>query len=75
MKRFVIDRFEGDTAVLEEDGVGTVDVPRSKLPDGAAEGDALTLDEESGAFYLDADGTRLRAERIKSIMNGFFEKR
>jgi hypothetical protein len=73
MRSFVIDRFEGDVAVLEAEGGGTQDVPRSKLPEGAAEGDALIFDEESGAFSIDPEGTRLRAERIKNIMDGFFD--
>ena len=39
--RAVIDRFEGDVAVLElDDGESCADVDRSTLPEGAREGDA-----------------------------------
>ena len=40
--RAVIDRFEGDVAVLElDDGESFADADRSTLPEGAREGDAL----------------------------------
>jgi hypothetical protein len=44
--RLVIDRFEGDLAVVEVDGEGTLDLPRWILPEGVKEGDHLTVSRE-----------------------------
>jgi hypothetical protein len=39
----IIDRFEGDFAVVEYKEGRTFNLPRSLLPPGAKEGDILTL--------------------------------
>lgn len=50
----VIDRFEGDAAVLlAGDKEDTVRWPRKLLPQGAKEGDILRL-----SFAIDAEATR-----------------
>ena len=41
VRELVVDRFEGDYAVVEVDGDGTVDLPRWLLPRGISEGDLL----------------------------------
>ena len=43
MTRVVVDRFEGELAVLIDDAGQTVDVPRGWLPDGTEEGDVVAL--------------------------------
>ncbi len=71
----VIDRFEGDTAVLSlGDGRRTLDVPRSRLPEGASDGDHLRLTfrgEPSADTLAEAtkdDDSRDAAEaRIKAL--------
>ena len=71
----VIDRLEGDTAVLSVgDGKRTLDVPVSRLPAGAADGDHLRLafDGEPGAGTLKRvskdEGSRAAAEdRISKL--------
>jgi hypothetical protein len=64
----VIDRFEGDKAVLlvgeEED---KLIVPRASLPPGAKEGQWLQVDVEDDrilAVALDEDETKKAEERI-----------
>ena len=57
--RLVIDRFEGDVAVLETPD-GMVDVLRSFLPAGAREGDALRwVEDEDGTagYQVDHEAT------------------
>jgi len=44
--RVVIDRFEGELAVLEIAGEGVVDWPRKFLPEGSHEGAILDFDIE-----------------------------
>jgi len=61
----IIDRFEGDFAVVET-GDGFVNIPRADIPTGAQEGDVLTLG-------LDKAGTEARKERIDGMMNKLFK--
>jgi hypothetical protein len=56
----VVDRIEGETAVLEVDGI-LVEVPASSLPPGCAEGDTLELQRvASSSAEDDARLERLR---------------
>lgn len=57
----VVDRFEGDLAVLEIDGA-RVDVPRSALPEGTREGDTLSFQRAPG----DTAAAEARLARLKA---------
>lgn len=57
----VVDRFEGERAVLEVDGE-MVDIPRSALPPGTREGDRLRWVREDS----DLDDARARLRRLKA---------
>jgi len=78
----VIDRLEGDRAVLSlGDGKKTLDVPLSRLPKGASDGDhlRLTFDGEPGADTLkkvskDA-GSRADAEERIGKLRASLEQR
>ncbi|MCQ6563487.1 DUF3006 domain-containing protein [Paenibacillus mendelii] len=70
MRRGVIDRFEGDIAVIETDEA-TIDVPKSKLPRGAKSGDTVII--EGDTFRIDADDTKKRKREIESLMDELFE--
>ena len=61
----IIDRFEGDFAVVETDN-GMLNIPRSELPASAKEGDTLRL-------IIDADNTNARKKRIDGAMNKLFK--
>ncbi len=72
----VIDRIEGNVAVVEIDG-GTLDVPLAGLPAGVAEGCRLVLDGETWALApadpgdsaearQQADGAEARLARLKA---------
>lgn len=63
---YMIDRLEGDVAVLEDSGANLHDVPISELPEGAAKGDCITL--ENGRWSIDAGETQRRAARIADKM-------
>ena len=39
--RLIIDRFEGDFAVVELEDRSTIDIPKKLIPKGAKEGDVL----------------------------------
>jgi len=67
MKLFIIDRFEGEWAVIEY-GERIFNFPREALPSGAKEGDVLKIE-----VSVDADATRSRAEKIKRLADELFE--
>jgi hypothetical protein len=60
----IIDRFEGDYAVVETN-LGMVNIPRTDLPPEAVEGSVLSLS-------LDLNETQTRKERIEKLANSLF---
>lgn len=71
---FVIDRFEGDFAVLEDGDCVLHDVKRVFLPPDAAAGDAV-VPLPDGRYAVDARRTTERRERIRKKINGLFEQK
>ncbi len=67
---FIIDRFEGDQAVLSGAGQ-TVLAPRTQLPKASAEGDAL-IQTPDGRFALVPDAAQARrreaAARLRALL-------
>ncbi len=62
----IVDRFEGDFAVLETDS-GMIDIERSKLAGDIREGDVIL---ESDGFYIkDVETTRQRRAEILALRN------
>ena len=51
----VVDRFEGDFAVVEVDGAAPIDLPRWLLPQGAREGDVVRARITPGAGGVRVD--------------------
>jgi hypothetical protein len=62
--KYIIDRFEGKHAILEDDDMNTVPVCRSLIDDGAKEGSCLIFDGRR--YVLNADETTSDTVRIKS---------
>ena len=71
----IIDRIEGDCAILEVYGARLVEVPLSALPDGVREGDALALIPASGDSSATArqQQTVERVERLRASDPGDME--
>lgn len=59
---YSLDRFEGNWAVLVDEDGESRDVPRTQLPQEAAEGDMLR--ERDGVFISDEDATAARRAEI-----------
>ncbi len=59
--KVIIDRFEGDFAVVELPSGATCDVPRALFP-GAREGDAVSI-------LVDEGETNRRKEKIAKLMD------
>ena len=70
MNTYIIDRFEGDTAVLEREDGAMRDLPAACLPAGAKQGDVLR--EQGGVFTVDSAATAARRENIRRKMRGLF---
>lgn len=68
MKPFIIDRFEGQWAVIEY-GDDVFNLPKEALPEGSKEGDVLDID-----IKVDEEATRARKERIQRMADQLFEE-
>lgn len=62
----VVDRFEGNFAVLETDS-GMIDVEKSRLADDIREGDVII--ETENCYVKDYDTTRQRREEMIALRN------
>ena len=71
MKKFTIDRFEESKAVLECENGDIVTLDITSLPKKVKEGDVLFFEE--GSYFLNADETEQRRQKIKNLMNSLFE--
>ena len=62
----IIDRFEGELAILElEDGT-FAEIPKTLLPDGAKQGDCIRM-------IIDKETTEMRQKRIRHKMDNLFQ--
>lgn len=64
--KVIIDRFEGNYAIVELEDKSTVDMPKKLIPEGAKEGDVLSIE-------IDLEETNRRKERIKKLMDDLWE--
>lgn len=63
--KVIIDRFEGDFAIVETDNKGMVNLPKSLIP-GAKEGDIINI-------IIDEEETQNRKAKIQRIMDDLWE--
>ena len=64
---FIIDRIEGNWAVIEFEGK-TFNIPKSLLPRSAREGDVIRI-----AVSIDDKATLERKNRVEKLMDDLFE--
>lgn len=67
----IIDRFEGDIAVLENDDGNMQNVSRALLPENACEGDILVYSE--GVYIPDDRTTEQRRREILELQESLWE--
>jgi len=70
MQKGIIDRFEGEYAVIEFDG-RTEDILRSELPAEVKPGDTLIFEEDK--IIIDNEATLSRKKKIETLMDQLFE--
>ncbi|MCM3316554.1 DUF3006 domain-containing protein [Rummeliibacillus stabekisii] len=71
MQKGIVDRFEGDLAVIEIDGV-TVDYPKKILPKDVQVGDLLII--ENDTISIDAEGAKQLKTEIDNLADELFEE-
>lgn len=69
--KIIIDRFEGEYAVCENESEEMIKIDKNKLPAGASEGDVLILEREN--ITLDKNETQKRKEKIEKLMEELWE--
>lgn len=72
MKRYIVDRFEGNYAVCETEDKSFINIERHRLPEDTKEGDCL-IEKEDGSFYTDTDTTEERKRLIRKKLDSLFE--
>lgn len=72
MKKYIVDRFEGDYAVCETDNKSMVNIMRSKLPNVTKEGDYI-IENEDGSFSVDIEATETRRKQMRKKLDSLFE--
>lgn len=68
----IIDRFEGDKAILETDD-GTTVLDRALIPQSAEEGDVLCFAE--GVYAVDSEATEARRAEIREKLCRLIRRR
>ncbi|MGG0656227.1 DUF3006 domain-containing protein [Rummeliibacillus pycnus] len=71
MQKGIIDRFEGNFAVIEIKN-NTIDVPKAKLPKEANVGDQIIINGD--CITLDIEGTKRLREEINALADDLFEE-
>ena len=66
---FIIDRFEGDWAIIETENRHMFNLPRSVLPPEIQEGDVISLQ-----VGIDAAATKHRTEESRRRLGHFFDE-
>lgn len=67
MRTLIIDRFEENYAVCEDEDEKFFAIERTEIPDGAEEGDVLNIDED-GNICINVEETENRRNRIREKM-------
>lgn len=70
MRKGIIDRFEGDFAVIEFNST-TEDIAKSEIPSEAKPGDALIFDDDG--IKIDEKHTASQKKEIDGLINDLFK--
>lgn len=68
----VIDRFEGDLAVIEAEGGEFIHLPLDALPACAKEGSLISMDKD-GRVTLCIEETKRQRAKAEELMDRLFE--
>lgn len=74
MKTLTIDRFEGTFAICEDKEQKYFAIEASELPQGAAEGDVLNVDDLEGTITIDKEATAQKRAKVKKMQDKLFQE-
>lgn len=66
---YIIDRFEGDWAIIETENRTLFNLPRSVMPTELKEGDVINI-----LVSIDTESTLQRSKASKSLLDNFFDE-
>lgn len=69
--KYIIDHFEGDIAVCEDQEGNAVDIKKSELPTNADVGDVVIFEKDR--YHIDKNETDQRRKEIEDLMNELWE--
>lgn len=72
MKKLIIDRFEGNYAICEDEERGIFAIEIVELPKGIKEGSLLNI-SDSGIISIDKKKTDDRREKIKNMQKDLWK--
>ena len=65
---YVIDRFEGNIAVCEDNSRNFIEIDKARLPEGAREGSTIIMDNKGGISLVDSSVREKRiADKMKAV--------
>lgn len=70
-KKGIIDRFEGEFAVIEWEDQSKSEIPRKLVPERAQEGDVII--QSKGKYRIDYYETQKRKEEIEKLCRDLWE--
>ncbi len=71
-KRFIVDRIENKSVVLEDDKQDIILIDIDLFHKQPRDGDVVIMCNNS--FYVDEDATKERKNKINSLMKGMWEE-
>ncbi len=71
MRKFSVDRFEGDIAVLIDEQGASIEISREMLPDGCEEGEIICFDGKK--YSLDIKSTEAARSEVRALLDELFE--
>ncbi|GAA0120801.1 MAG: DUF3006 domain-containing protein [Clostridium argentinense] len=70
--KLIIDRFEGEFAVCENEEGKMINISRNKLPKEAKEGDVIIIEKEK--VYIDVEETERLKREIEELVKDIWEE-
>ena len=70
--RYIVDRFEGMTAVCEDENGRAVSFHADKLPENVKAGDILV--RKDGAFFIDRETAEKRRAELTALQESLWSK-
>ena len=75
MEKYILDRFEGEAAIIEVsqgNNITYISIGKNKLPPKVKEGDVL-IKLKDGKFFVDPKKTENRANTIKEKLDSLWD--